>query len=247
MVLRLPIPPRYSSSPVLTTARAASRSPSIATWTVGEISSSERWRPPLASPASTCSPQVASKASGEEKIGIQPSAISAASSTDLRPIAPRKTGIRLRTGWKLSFSALPSPSGSGSSKCSPWYSNRSSRATTLRTISTYSLVRPQGFGYRTPYQPSETWGPDGPKPKMNRPPDSASIVHPAIAAAAGARAGTCMIAAPSWIVSVWGASQASTLTTSDPYDSAAQAESNPARSAARTASTASSPRGPIPQ
>ena len=35
-------------------------------------------------------------------------------------------------------------------------------------------------------------------------------------AAAGARAGTCMIAPPSWIVFVWGASQASTLTTSEP-------------------------------
>ncbi len=72
-------------------------------------------------------------------------------------------------------------------------------------------------------------------------------MHPAIAAAAGARAGTCMIAPPSWIVSVWGASQASTLTTSEPYDSATQTESKPARSAARTASTASSPWGPMPQ
>ena len=35
---------------------------------------------------------------------------------------------------------------------------------------------------------------------MNRPPESASIVAPAIAAAAGGRAGTCMIAAPSLIV-----------------------------------------------
>ena len=51
---------------------------------------------------------------------------------------------------------------------------------------------------------------------MKRPPESASIVQPAIAAAAGARAGTCMIAAPSLIVSVCGASQASTLTTSEP-------------------------------
>ena len=41
-------------------------------------------------------------------------------------------------------------------------------------------------------------------------------MQPAIAAAAGARAGTCMIAAPSLMVSVWGTSQASTLTASDP-------------------------------
>jgi hypothetical protein len=51
---------------------------------------------------------------------------------------------------------------------------------------------------------------------MNRPPESWSSVAPAIAAAAGGRAGTCMIAAPSLIVSVWPASQPSTETTSDP-------------------------------
>ena len=51
---------------------------------------------------------------------------------------------------------------------------------------------------------------------MKRPPESASIVAPAIAAAAGGRAGTCMIAAPSLIVSVCGASQESTETTSEP-------------------------------
>ena len=102
-------------------------------------------RPPFASPASMCSPQVDSKASGEEKIGIQPSQISAAISTDLRPIAPTKIGIRLRTGWKLSFSALPSPPGSGSWKCSPSYSSLPSRATIWRTISMYSRVRPHGF------------------------------------------------------------------------------------------------------
>ena len=37
-----------------------------------------------------------------------------------------------------------------------------------------------------------------------------------IAAAAGGRAGTCMIAAPSLIAWVCGANQASTLTTSEP-------------------------------
>ena len=98
----------------MTTLLAASRSPSIATCSEGETSRSERCRPPLAKPASRCSPQVASKASTLKKIGIQPSQISAASSTDLRPIAPTKTGISLRSGWKLSFSGLPSPPGSGS-------------------------------------------------------------------------------------------------------------------------------------
>jgi len=60
---------------------------------------------------------------------------------------------------------------------------------------------------------------------MKRPPDSPSIVQPAIAAAAGGRAGTCMIAAPSLIVSVWAANQARTLTTSEPYDSATHTDS----------------------
>ena len=91
----------------MTIARAASRSPSIATCSEGEISRSARLRPPFSNPASRCSPQVSSKASALKKIGIQPSQISAAISTDLRPIAPTKTGISLRTGWKLSFSALP--------------------------------------------------------------------------------------------------------------------------------------------
>ena len=35
-----------------------------------------------------CSPQADSHSSTEKKIGIQPSATSAANSTDLRPIAP---------------------------------------------------------------------------------------------------------------------------------------------------------------
>ncbi len=85
-----------------------------------------------------------------------------------------------------------------------------------RTTSMYSRVRPHGFAYSTPYQPSETCGPEGPKPKMKRPPERKSSVAPAIAAAAGGRAGTCMIAAPSLIFSVCPASQPSTLTTSEP-------------------------------
>jgi len=51
---------------------------------------------------------------------------------------------------------------------------------------------------------------------VKRPPESLSIVAPAIAAAAGGRAGTCMIAAPRLIFSVCPASQARTLTQSEP-------------------------------
>ena len=52
--------------------------------------------------------------------------------------------------------------------------------------------------------------------KKKRPSESLSIVTPAIAAAAGGRAGTCMIAAPRLTVFVCPASHASTLTTSEP-------------------------------
>jgi homoserine kinase type II len=40
-------------------------------------------------------------------------------------------------------------------------------------ISMYSLVRPSGLPYATPWQPSITCGPDGPTPSRNRPPDNA--------------------------------------------------------------------------
>ena len=52
----------------------------------------------------------------------------------------------------------------------------------------YSRVRARGRPYGTPYQPSMTWGPLGPTPRMNRPPDIASRVIAVIAAHAGARA-----------------------------------------------------------
>jgi hypothetical protein len=45
-----------------------------------------------------------------------------------------------RTGEIISFSALPGPSGRGSSSVSPLYSSRS-RASALRTTATYSRVR----------------------------------------------------------------------------------------------------------
>src|SRR3954465_3852309 len=42
----------------------------------------------------------------------------------------------------------------------------------LRTISTYSRVRASGLSNLTPYQPSETCGPETPRPSRNRPPES---------------------------------------------------------------------------
>ena len=49
----------------------------------------------------------------------------------------------------------------------------------------YSFVRVSGRPYGTPCQPSTTCGPDGPRPRMKRPFDSASSVIAVIAAAAG--------------------------------------------------------------
>ena len=76
-----------------------------------------------------------------------------------------RAGSRARTGWTVSRSALPGPSGSGSVKCSPSYCDRSRGAAPCRTISTYSRVRGSGWSKRTPCQPSETCGPDTPEPE----------------------------------------------------------------------------------
>ncbi|MNC96028.1 hypothetical protein D3C83_132890 [compost metagenome] len=61
-----------------------------------------------------------------------------------------------------------------------------------------------------------TWGPDGPTPRMNRPPLSASSVIAVIAAIAGVRAGTCMIAVPSLMRVVRAPIQASGVIASEP-------------------------------
>src|SRR5271156_4474160 len=63
----------------------------------------------------------------------------------------------------------------------------------------YSRVRCSGLPYETPCQPSTTCGPDGPIPRMKRPPESASSVIAVIAVIAGVRPGICMIAVPSRI------------------------------------------------
>lgn len=110
---------------------------------------------------------------------------------------------------------LPGPSGSGRVQCAPSYDRRS-RDMALRTISTYSRVRASGLSNLTPYQPSETWGPDTPRPRRKRPPESESRVAAVIAVMAGWRAGICMMAEPTSIDSVCAATQASTVGTSEP-------------------------------
>src|ERR1700722_11351250 len=70
-------------------------------------------------------------------------------------------GICSWTGEMVSLSALPGPSGSGSSSVSPWNSTRS-RASAIRTTATYSRVRCSCLAKRCPCQPSATCGPEEP-------------------------------------------------------------------------------------
>src|SRR4051794_16735871 len=85
-------------------------------------------------------------------------------------------------------------------------------------MSMYSRVRPMGLSNFAPCQPSETCGPDTPRPSRNRPPDSVSRVAAVIAVIAGVRAGICITALPRSMRCVWPAIQASIVTVSEPYD-----------------------------
>ena len=122
----------------------------------------------------------------------------------------------------------------------PWYSSGPSRASALRTISTYSRVRASGRAKGTPCQPSDTCGPDTPSPSRKRPPDSTSSVAAVMAVAAGVRAGICMRAEPSPIRSVTAVMWPSTDTASWPHASATQTESRPASSACTASEICSS-------
>jgi hypothetical protein len=77
----------------------------------------------------------------------------------------------------------------------------------------------------SPCQPSPTWRAGGAEAEQEAAADIRSSVAAVIAVIAGVRAGICMIPAPSLIVDVVPPSHESTLTTSVPHDSAAQAES----------------------
>ena len=96
--------------------------------------------------------------------------------------------MRSWTGAIVSLSALPGPSGSGSSIVSPRNSTRS-RSSALRTTATYSRVRCSCLANRTPCQPSLTCGPLEPMPRSMRPSESWSRVAAVIAVIAALRAG----------------------------------------------------------
>ncbi len=120
-----------------------------------------------------------------------------------------------RWGCTVSLIGLPGPPGSGRVQCSPSYDSRS-RVIAFRTISTYSRVRDRGLSNLTPYQPSETWGPETPRPRRKRPPESESRVAAVIAVIAGWRAGIWKMAEPTSMRSVWAATQVSTVAASEP-------------------------------
>ncbi len=92
-------------------------------------------------------------------------------------------------------------------------------------IATYSRVFWSGLPKGWPCQPSTTCGPDTPRPRRKRPPESASSVIAVIAERAGVRAAICMIAVPTWMRVVRAAIQVAVVTASEPYDSAVQTES----------------------
>ena len=133
---------------------------------------------------------------------------------------------------------MPAAGGSGSVHSLPsWRSVL--RASAMRTISTYSRVRATGRLNGTPYQPSETCGPETPRPRRKRPSEMTSSEAAAIAVAAGWRAGICISPEPSPIRSVLPASRPSTETASWPQASAIHTESSPSPSASTASSTCS--------
>ena len=102
---------------------------------------------------------------------------------------------------------------------------------------TYSRVRVSGFPQAWPCHPSATCGPDVPRPRRTRPPESRSSVATVAAVVAGERAGICMIAVPSFTFVVRAPTQASGETASEPYASDVHTEWNPHRSASSASPT----------
>ena len=123
--------------------------------------------------------------------------------------------MRSCTGAIVSFSALPGPSGSGSSSVSPWNSRRS-RDSAWRTTATYSRVRWIWWAKRWPCQPSATCGPEEPMPSSIRPSESWSSVAAVIAVIAGERPGIWKMAEPILIVVVCPAIQPRIVAASEP-------------------------------
>ncbi len=164
-------------------ARPLMSSPT-ASGSVGQTSKPSMVLPAFSRPARRYFIAVSSRCSADGKISRAPSAISPVCSRFLGPIAAMYSGMCSRSGCTVSLIGLPGPPGSGSVQCCPSYERRS-RAIALRTISTYSRVRASGLSNLTPYQPSDTCGPDTPRPRRKRPPERESRVAAVIAVMAG--------------------------------------------------------------
>ena len=150
-------------------------------------------------------------------------------------------GMSARGGRISSFSGLPRPVPcTGSRYSSPWYSSGPSRASAARTISTYSRVRASGRANETPCQPSDTCGPDTPRPRRKRPSERVSRVAAAMAVIAGERAGIWNRPEPRPTRSVTALMWPSTVAASCPQASETHTESSPSRSAWRARSICSS-------
>ena len=98
-------------------------------------------------------------------------------------------------------------------------------------------MRVSGLPHAWPCHPSATCGPEVPRPRSTRPPESVSSVAAVAAVVAGVRAGICMIAVPSLTFVVRPPTHASGETASEPYASDVQTEWNPARSASSASPT----------
>ena len=103
-------------------------------------------------------------------------------------------------------------------------------------MSTTSRVRASGLENGWPYQPSTTWGPETPIPRMTRPFDRWSSVRVCIAIEVGVRPDICTIEVPSRSRSVSLPHQASGVNASLPQASAVKTASKPLRSASATIS-----------
>ena len=101
----------------------------------------------------------------------------------------------------------------------------------------YSRVREIGLEKGWPYQPSTTWGPETPRPRIIRPFERWSRVSACIAVEAGVRAEICTMPVPRCNFSVCAASHTSGEKASEPQASALHAEWKPSASAAWPIST----------
>ena len=190
---------------------------------------SSRCAPALRAPRSaiSCEP-----ARGSSMNGSQPSAICAGLLDRARADgAEVDRGSAPAPAWPAASAAGRARPGAAACTRSPAYSSGPrGPAPRARSPRTRACAR-RAWRTGTPYQPSDTCGPDTPRPSRKRPPERTSSVAAAIAVAAGWRAGICIRPEPSATRSVRPASSPSTETASWPQASEIHTESSPSSSA----------------